>query len=566
MSRQPQTRDFDAIVVGSGMTGGWAAKELTELGLRTLVLEAGRPITPAQDFHEHRYPYQMRFRGLGDRRLVEERQRVQRRSVSFDELSHVFWTDDVDNPYTTPADKSFDWFRARQVGGKSIIWGRQVYRLSDQDFGANVRDGIAVDWPIRYADIAPWYDRVEEFIGVSGQREGLAHLPDGPFLPPMPLNIAEQHVRDQVARRYKGDRMMTVGRVAILTQARPGRSACHYCGPCQRGCMTKSYFSSLNATLPVAQATGKLTLRPYSVVRSLEYDAARRRISGVHVIDAQSGEEIAFTARVVFLCASAIESARILLNSANAHFPTGLANSSEQVGRNIMDHIKWGGASGDFDSWSDKRTTGERPNGIYVPRFRNVSAKHPDFVRGYGFQGGAGRGGWEGSHNEAGIGAEFKARLTRLGPWRMGFAGFGEMLPRETNRATVHPTLKDKWGIPSLHIECKWSENELAIHRDMNVTAAELLEAAGARNIRPRTDGPSTPGNTNHEMGTARMGRDPKTSVLNAHNQAWDIPNLFMTDGACMTSSSNQNPSLTYMALTARACHFAVEELKRRNL
>jgi choline dehydrogenase-like flavoprotein len=566
MSRQQQARDFDAIVVGSGITGGWAAKELTELGLRTLVLEAGRPITPSQDYHEHRTPFQMRFRGLGDRRNVEARQQVQRRSVSFDELSHVFWTDDIDHPYTTPGDKPFDWFRARQVGGKSIIWGRQVYRLSDLDFEANLREGIGVDWPIRYADIAPWYDRVEEFIGVSGRAEGLAHLPDGPFLPAMPLNVVEAHVRDQVARRYRGERLMTVGRVAVLTQSHRGRSACHYCGPCERGCVTKSYFSSLNSTLPAAEATGRLTLRPHSVVRALQYDAVKHRISAVHVVDAQSGEALEFTARVVFLCASAIESARILLNSATAQFPTGLANASDQVGRNIMDHIKWGGASGEFASWSDKRTTGSRPNGMYVPRFRNVSSRHPDFQRGYGFQGGAGRGGWEGSHTDLGIGADFKARLARLGPWRMSFAGFGEMLPRETNRATVHPTLKDKWGIPSLHIECKWSDNELAIHRDMNVTAAELLDAAGATRIVHRRDGPSTPGNTNHEMGTARMGRDRRTSVLNAHNQAWDVPNLFVTDGACMASSSNQNPSLTYMALTARACHFAVDELKRRNL
>ncbi len=566
MSRQAQTRDFDAIVVGSGITGGWAAKELTELGLRTLVLEAGRPISPAKDYHEHQPPFQLRFRGLGDRRYVESRQQVQRRSVSFDELSHRFWADDVDNPYTTPGDKPFDWFRARQVGGKSIIWGRQVYRLSDLDFEANVREGISVDWPIRYADIASWYDRVEQFIGVTGQSEGLAHLPDGTFLPPMAMNIAELHVREQIARHYRGERMMTIGRAAILTQARPGRSACHSCGPCQRGCVTKSYFSSLNSTLPAAEATGRLTLRPYSVVASLNYDAARHRISGVHVVDAQSGETIEFTARIVFLCASAIERARILLNSANAQFPGGLANSSDQVGRNMMDHIKWGGASGEFAAWSDKRTTGNRPNGIYVPRFRNVASKHAAFQRGYGFQGGAGRDGWEGSHTELGIGADFKARLTQLGPWRMSFAGFGEMLPRESNRATLHPTLKDKWGIPSLHIECTWSDNELAIHRDMNVTAAELLEAAGATHIVPTTRGPSTPRNTNHEMGTARMGRDPKTSVLNAHNQAWDIPNLFMTDGACMTSSSNQNPSLTYMALTARACHFAVEEMKRRNL
>jgi choline dehydrogenase-like flavoprotein len=555
--------DYDAIVVGSGMTGGWAAKELTELGLRTLVLEAGRPITPEKDAAEHVQPWEMRFRGMGDRRHVESRQRMQRNSVSFDELSHRYWTDDVDNPYTTPADKPFHWFRARQEGGKSLIWGRQVYRWSDLDFEANQRDGIAVDWPIRYRDLAPWYDRVERFIGVSGRAEGLAHLPDGPFLPPMDFTCVEEHVRDRIAARFGGERLMTIGRVAVLTEALNGRAPCHYCGPCHRGCITRSYFSSVNATLPAARATGRLTLRPFSIVRSLVLDPRSNRVSGVQVIDAQTRAERTYTARVVFLCASAIESARILLNSRSATFPDGLANSSGQVGRNIMDHIKWGGASGQMEGWSDKRTVGARPNGIYVPRFRNVGSKHPDFIRGYGFQGGANRGGWQGSARAPGIGLDFKRRLSTLGPWSMTFGGFGEMLPREENRATVHPTRVDAWGIPVLHIECSWGPNELALYRDMNVTAAELLEAAGARNIRPDARGPSTPGNTNHEMGTARMGRDPRTSVLNQWNQAWDIPNLFLTDGACMTSSANQNPSLTYMALTARACHHAVAEMKR---
>jgi choline dehydrogenase-like flavoprotein len=556
---QTAATDFDAIVVGSGMTGGWAAKELTERGLRTLVLEAGRPITPERDYVEHKPPWELPFRGLGDARAIAARQSTQSRSVSFDEWSHVFWTDDADNPYTTPPDRPFHWFRARQVGGKSIIWGRQVYRWSDLDFEANLRDGVAVDWPIRYADLAPWYDHVERFIGVSGRAEGLAHLPDGPFLPPMELNCVEQHVRQRMQATFGRARVLTIGRVAVLTEPHNGRAPCHYCGPCHRGCITRSYFSSVNATLPAARATGRLTLRPFSIVRSLVYDARKGRVTGVRVMDAETRTEREFTARIVFLCASALESARILLNS-------GLANSSGQVGRNVMDHIKWGGASGRFDGWTDRRAIGARPNGIYVPRFRNVASRHPDFIRGYGFQGGASRAGWQAALRAPGIGPAFKARLSELGPWTMNFAGFGEMLPREENRATLHPTLVDAWGIPTLHIECRWSENELAMHRDMNVAAAELLEAAGARDIQPRTSGPSTPGNTNHEMGTARMGRDRKTSVLNGWNQAWDVPNLFVTDGAAMTSSGNQNPSLTYMALTARACHYAVEQLKRGDL
>ena len=555
----PPPTDFDAIVVGSGMTGGWAAKELTELGLRTLVLEAGRPISPEQDYVEHKPRWEMPFRGLGDRRATAERQAIQSKSVSFDELSHVFWTDDVKNPYSTPADRPFYWFRARQVGGKSIIWGRAVYRWSDLDFEANLRDGIAVDWPIRYADIAPWYDHVERFIGVSGQKEGLAHLPDGEFLPPMALNCAEQHVRQRMQERFGRERLLTIGRVANLTVNHNGRAACHYCGPCQRGCITRSYFSSVNATLPAAHATGRLTLRPFSIVRSLIYDRRTNRVTGVRIIDAQTKAEREYTARVVFLCASALESARILLNS-------GVANSSGQVGRNIMDHIKWGGASGEFDGWTDRREIGERPNGIYVPRFRNVTSRHPDFIRGYGFQGAADRSGWEAALRAPGIGREYKAQLSQLGPWTMSFWGYGEMLPREANRATLHPTLVDAWGIPSLHIDCRWSDNDLAIHRDMNITAAELLEAAGAKHIEPNTNGPSTPGGSNHEMGTARMGRDARTSVLNGWNQTWDVPNLFVTDGAAMTSSGCQNPSLTYMALTARACHYAVDKLKRGEL
>jgi len=396
-------------------------------------------------------------------------------------------------------------------------------------------------------------------MGVSGQKEGLAHLPDGQFLPPMALNCVEQHVRERMARQFGRERILTIGRVANLTQAHKGRAPCHYCGPCHRGCITRSYFSSINATLPAARASGRLTLRPFSIVRGLMYDRSRNRIAGVRIIDAQTRAERDYTARVVFLCASALESARIVLNS-------GVANSSDQVGRNIMDHIKWGGASGEFEGWTDRREIGNRPNGIYVPRFRNVTSRHPDFIRGYGFQGGADRDGWGAALHAPGIGRELKQRLTTLGPWSMGFAGFGEMLPREENRATIHPTLVDTWGIPSLHIDCRWSDNELAIYRDMNVAAAELLEAAGAKNIEPRTAGPSTPGGTNHEMGTARMGRDPKTSVLNRWNQSWDVPNLFVTDGAAMTSSGCQNPSITYMALTARACHYAVERLKRGEL
>lgn len=566
MMEEDERADFDAIVVGSGITGGWAAKELGHLGVRTLVLEAGRPITPEQDYGEHVPPWELPFRGLGDRRAVESRQPVQRQSVSFDEWSHRFWVDDVELPYSTASGKPFHWFRARQVGGKSIIWGRQVYRWSDLDFEANLRDGIAVDWPIRYRDLEPWYDRVERFIGVSGQAEGLSQLPDGSFLPPMQMTCVEQHVRDRMRAHFGAERLMTIGRVAVLTEPHEGRAACHYCGPCERGCETRSYFSSLNSTLPAAFDTGRVTLRPYSIVQSLAYDHDRGRVSGVRVVDARTREAREYRGRVVFLCASALESARILLNSRTSRLPEGLANASGQVGRNVMDHIKWGGASGEFEGWSDRRTIGNRPNGTYVPRFRNVASKHTAFLRGYGLQGGSRRTGWRDRLSAPGLGAAFKQHLVEPGPWTMTFGGYGEMLPNERNRCTLHPTQVDAWGIPTLHIECAWGENELAIHRDMSVTAAEILEVAGARNIRPDRRGPSVPGNANHEMGTARMGRDRRTSVLNGWNQSWDVPNLFVTDGACMASSGCQNPSLTYMALTARACHYAADEMKRGNL
>ncbi len=560
----PRQEMWDAIVVGSGITGGWAAKELCEAGLRTLVLEAGRAIEPSRDYAEHVQAWEMPFRGWGDRRALEHSQAVQRKCYACDEWSAKFFVNDRDNPYVTDAGTSFDWIRGRQVGGRSLTWGRQVYRWSDLDFEANARDGVAVDWPIRYRELAPWYDHVERFIGVSGQMEGLPQLPDGHFLPPMAMNCAERDVAAAMQRTWGRDRVMTIGRCAVLTRDHNGRAACHYCGPCERGCITHSYFTSLGSTLPAARATGRLTLRPNSVVQSIVMNKARNRASGARVIDAVTHEPLEFRGRVVFLCASALESARLLLNSATARHPDGLGNSSGELGHNLMDHIFQAGASGTIPGHERERTFGIRPNGVYVARFRNVKEKHPDFLRGYGCQGSAGRSGWD--RGRRGFGAEWKrALIEEQGPWGFWLGGWGECLPRHDNYVALDPDLKDKWGIPALRVHCTWGPNELAMVEDMQVACAEMLESAGARSVRRYNDH-ATPGLCIHEMGTARMGRDSKTSVLNPWNQVWDAPNVFVTDGACMTSSACQNPSITYMALTARAAARAVELMKGNEL
>src|SRR5216683_2266335 len=494
------TPRYDAVIIGSGITGGWAAKELTEKGLNTLILEAGRPITPEKDYVEHVPVWELKYRDWDDRKERQATQPIQRECYyACDEFSNKFFVKDSDNPYTSEPGKHFSWIKGRQVGGKSITWGRQSYRWSDLDFEANAKEGIAIDWPIRYADIAPWYDYVEEFAGISGQAEGLPQLPDGKFLP------------------------------------------------------------------PAAMKTGKLTVRPYSVVHSLIFDPSSRRVTGVRVIDGQTKKALEFQGRVVFVCAATLESTRILLNSATPEFPNGLANSSGELGHNLMDHHMGSGASGTMPGHLDKMPFGNRPNGIYIPRFRNVKTKHKEFVRGYGYQGGGSRDGWQRGMASAGLGVDFKNLLSRPGQWRMGLGGFGECLPNHNNRIEIDKDKLDAWGIPTLKINCDWGENEHAMSKDIAIQAAEMLAAAGATDIGVYSE-ITRPGLAIHEMGTARMGRDPKTSVLNEHNQAHDVKNLFMTDGSCMVSNSCVNPSLTYMALTARACDYAVARMKKNEL
>ena len=562
MNIQSRRQEYDAIIVGSGMSGGWAAKELTELGATVLVLEAGPMIVPEQDYAEHTRTYEMPYRGWNDRKALAVDQPIQSQCYACDEVARKFFINDNENPYTTDPDKPFLWIRGRQVGGRSIMWARQCYRLSDLDFEANVLEGYGIDWPIRYADLAPWYDHVEAFVGISGQAEGLPQLPDGVFLPPMEMSCVEEHVRDAIESGFGGRRRMTIGRTAVLTRDHNGRSACHYCGPCHRGCRTRSYFSSLNATLPAAEATGRLTLRPNSVVPSVIWDPRRGRVTGVRVIDRESHDEMEFHARTVFLGASALESARILLNSTSADFPDGLANSSGALGKYLMDHTMCDDTRAVFSGWEDRTTRGRRPNGIYIPRFANVTEPASDFLRGYGFQGEAVRMGWERGISMPGFGADFKSELMRPGPWEFRLHAFGECLPREENHVALDPDQVDAWGIPTLRISCEWGENERVMMREAVERAGEMLDAAGGRDIElQRVIAP--PGLAIHEMGTARMGRDPATSVLNAHSQAWDVPNLFVIDGAAMTSSGCQNPSLTYMALAARASHYAVWASRR---
>ncbi len=551
---------YDVIIVGSGISGGWAAKELCEKGLRVLMLERGKnlvhPNYPTATLNPWEFPHR------GSLTLEDKKRNfIQSRHYSYRDDNKSLYINDTENPYHET--QRFDWIRGDIVGGRSVLWARQCLRLSDLDFEANLKEGIGTDWPIRYKEIAPWYDYVESFIGVSGKAEGLPQLPDGKFQPPMEMNCVEKDFKSTIEKKFP-DRRVTMGRTANLTESVNGREKCQYRNLCHRGCPFGAYFSTNASTLPAAFATGNLTLQPLALVNRVLYDEKKERATGVEIIHTETNQTEVFYAKLIFLNASTLASAFILLNSSSPRFPNGLGNGSDQVGRNLMDHHKTHNLSGRVPGYEDEYYFGRRPNGIYIPRFRNLTEKRTDYTRGFGFQGGASRSGAR-RNSDAEIGPELKEALEDPGDWNIAFTGFGECLPHPDNRVTLNTTLKDKWGRNTLTTDAVFRENEKAMHIDILAAMHEMLDAAGVQNIKIE-EGMSFPGNSNHEMGTARMGHDPKTSVLNGFNQMHEVKNIFITDGSFMPSTSCVNPSLTYMAMTARAANHAVEELKKRNI
>lgn len=556
--------DFDAIVVGSGMSGGWVAKELCERGVKTLVLERGRDIKPEEDYTDNLDPWEKKFL---DRVRPEEAQKdykVQKDLYVFFESTKHLWVKDSEHPYETAKDTDYEWYRGYHVGGRSLLWARMSYRFSDHDFNANKADGVGVDWPIRYDDLKPWYDHVEKFAGVSGNNDGLGQLPDGVYLPPFDMDCAARELQSRIAGNYD-DRQLITGRVANLTRTTPeqealGRGACQARYHCFRGCSYGAYFSSNSATLPAAKRTGNLTLRPDSIVHSVIVDPKTKKATGVRVIDRLTKETTIYTARIVFLNASAINTAAILLQSADEHIPAGLANSSDQVGRNLMDHVAGARAQAEIEGMEDRYVYGRYPGQGYIPRYRNYPDYDQPYKRGFAFQVYTGRGSWQ--PGRQGVGEQFKTDNRKPGPWTVFLDAYGEVLPDPNNRVTLHETRKDQWGIPVPVMEARMGPNEWALLNAASKDAEDILKKCNFKNIVVHEVAPTKPGNRIHEMGTARMGRDPQTSVLNGWNQAWDCENLFITDGAAMTSSAIQNPSITYMALSARAANHAADLLE----
>lgn len=558
-----ENNTYDAIVIGSGVSGGWAAKELTEKGLKVIMLERGKNIEHVKDYvNAGKAPWELPHRGSKTQEMIKDHP-VLNRDYPLNETNLDWWVDEKESPYTEV--KRFDWFRGYHVGGRSLLWGRQSYRWADLDFEANAKEGVAVDWPVRYKDVAPWYDYVEKFAGISGNRDGIPHLPDGQFLPPMDMTIVEKDIAARIKDIYKGQRHMIIGRVANITQPLPGRTNCQYRNKCWLGCPFGGYFSTQSSTLPAAMKTGNLTLRPWSIVTKIIYDKDKKRATGVEVLDAETNKTYVYNAKIIFLNASTLNSTWILMNSATDIWPGGLGSSSGELGHNLMDHHLGVGAAGRVEGFEDKYIFGRRANGIYIPRFRNMNGDKRDYLRGFGYQGGGGRGRGNASAEEQTIGVGLKESLTEPGSWTMNIGGFGEILPYHENQVTLDKNTKDKWGLNVLAIDAEWKDNERKMRIDMKNDAIEMLEKAGVKDVKGR-EGDGTIGRGIHEMGTARMGADPKTSVVNKWNQVWDAPNVFVTDGSFMTSANCVNPSLTYMAFTARAVDYAVNELKKQNL
>ena len=560
-----ETNSFDAIIVGSGMSGGWAAKELTEKGLKTLVLERGRMVRHPDYPTATKDPWDLPY---GNRITQETRERkpVQSRTGYPSPANTHWFVDDLENPYVE--EQPFDWLRGYHVGGRSIMWARQSYRLSPLDFEGNAKEGWAIPWPVSYEEIAPWYDKAEIFAGISGSKEGLAQLPDGHFLPPHDLNCVEMEFKQRIAEKM--GRKLIIGRCANLTaplthNESPQRGTCQARNLCIRGCPFGGYFSSVSATLPSAERTGNMTLKSDQIVYEIIYDNEKGKATGVRVIDANTGKQTDYFARVIFMCASAIGSAYIMLNSVSSRFPNGFGNDSGELGHNIMDHNKPGNSSAQVEGHMDEAYTGRRPNGFYIPRYQNVGKDKRDYLRGFGYQGRAQRTNFARFNNSALIGEELKRAVREAGPWTIGMTAFGEILPYHENHMRLDRDRKDKHGLPMMVVNAVVRENERKMEKDMTNDAAEMLEAAGYKNVTVRSDNFNV-GNSIHEMGTARMGADPKKSVLNKFNQVHACKNVFVTDGSFMVSSACQNPSLTYMAFTARAANHAVEELKKGNL
>lgn len=559
---------FDAIVIGSGISGGWAAKELTEKGLKVLMLERGRNLEHVKDYKTaNNNPWDFTHRGRATEQQKKDYPVLSRDWAMYgtaaQEAIMPYWANEKESPYVEV--KPFTWWRAYQLGGRSILWGRQSYRWSDLDFEANAKDGIAVDWPIRYKDLEKWYDYVETFAGISGSKEGLPQLPDGKFLKPMDLNCVEKDVAERIKNYYKGNRHMFIGRVANLTEPIPNRTQCQFRNRCWEGCPFGGYFSTQSSTLPAALKTGNLKVRPWSIVTRVLYNKDTKKATGVEILDAETNKTYTYNAKIVFVNASALNSAWVLMNSATDVWPDGLGSSSGELGHNVMDHHYMLGAQGNFEGYLDKYYYGRRANGFYIPRFANLFGDKRDFLRGYGYQGSASRQGWGHDVAELSIGGDYKEAISEPGGWNIGATGFGEILPYHENKISLDKNVKDKWGLPVLAMDAELKENELKMRKDIIKELVAMFEIAGVKDI-TTWDSKYYIGQGIHEMGTARMGKDPKTSVLNANNQMWDAKNVFVTDGAAMTSSACQNPSLTYMALTARAADFAVSELKKNNI